>query len=86
MNEIKGAGRQAPSLVYTPAPCPGCGAVREEQAATMCRPTTDQTGERSCPGEFNRDGNSIQPTKESLAALDDWCDGQHQDQREGAEE
>lgn len=65
-----------PSLVYTLAPCPGCGAVREEEAETKCRPSTDQTGERNCPGEFDRDGNSIQPSKESLDAFDRWIDEQ----------
>jgi hypothetical protein len=61
---------KCPPLVYVPAPCPGCGAVNMDEANDKCRPTTDETGERSCSGEFNDDGVSVQPTKESLDAQD----------------
>lgn len=62
-----------PLVQYAPAPCPKCGAVREEEAETKCKPQSDETGERYCPGEFDRDGNSVQPTPESIAAIDAWC-------------
>lgn len=63
-------------LVMVATPCPGCGARTEKEAETMCRPTTDQTGERSCCGEFNDEGISVQPTPESIAAMDAWIDEQ----------
>lgn len=65
----------APSLEYRLAPCPGCGARNVEEAATMCRPASDPTGEVYCVAEFDCKGRSIQPTDASLAALDAWCDG-----------
>jgi hypothetical protein len=40
----------------------------------MCKPSTDDTGEVSCVGEFNAQGFSIQPTAASLAAIDRWID------------
>lgn len=62
---------EMPRLVWIPAPCPKCGAKTEAEAEIRCRPSTDWTGERYCDGEFE-DGVSVQPTAESLAALDDW--------------
>lgn len=65
-----------PSPIFAPAPCPQCGAVDMDQANDLCRPSTDETGERYCGGEFNDDGVSVQPTAESLAAIDLWCDAE----------
>ncbi len=62
---------QPPALVFVPTPCPGCGATTELEAETMCNPQSDQTGERSCNGEF-QDGVSVQPTPESLKAWDNF--------------
>lgn len=67
-----------PPLKYAPVPCPTCGATNETDAETMCRPSTDETGEWFCPGEF-RDGVSVQPTEESIRAIDAWID-RHADQ------
>lgn len=67
---------ESAGLVMAPTPCPGCGAKNEAEANTMCRPSSDQTGEHSCRGNFNDAGISVQPTKESLAAMDAWIDGQ----------
>ena len=63
-------------LVFVPTPCPRCGARNEKEAETMCRPNTDQAGERSCVGEFNEAGIAVQPTPESVAAMDAWIDQQ----------
>lgn len=63
-----------PSLKYERAPCPACGALTEADAQMMCKPSTDDTGEVSCVGEFNAQGFSIQPTAASLAAIDRWID------------
>lgn len=63
-------------LVFVPAPCPSCGAVDMDDANEKCRPSSDQTGERYCNGEFNDAGFSVQPTPESIADLDRWCDEQ----------
>ncbi len=73
-DEVK-MGEQA-GLVFVPTLCPQCGAKDMDEADRLCRPSTDQTGERSCGGEFNEDGISVQPTPESLAELDRWCDEQ----------
>lgn len=62
---------KAPDLVFVPTPCPGCGATTELEAETMCKPMSDETGERFCNGEF-KDGISVQPTPESLKALDNF--------------
>lgn len=64
-----------PSIVYHRAPCPGCGATTLDEAQKLCRPTTDQTGEVSCPGDEADDaGYILQPTPASLAAMDAWID------------
>jgi|JI10StandDraft_1071094.scaffolds.fasta_scaffold151030_9 hypothetical protein len=63
-------------IEYETAPCPRCGATSEKMAETKCRPTSDQTGEYECPGEFDKDGVSVQPTAASLAAMDAWIDEQ----------
>lgn len=65
-------------LVFVPTPCPSCGAKTEKEAETMCRPTSDETGERSCNGDFNAEGISVQATPESIAELDRWCTEQAQ--------
>jgi hypothetical protein len=57
---------------WVPAPCPRCGAKTETEASKKCRPSSDETGEVSCVGEFDAAGISIQPTPESLAAIDAW--------------
>ncbi len=67
-----------PKIEYAPAPCPGCGARTFKEAETMCRPTSDETGERSCAGtdcpEPAPNDLLMFPTAASLAALDAWCD------------
>lgn len=63
-------------IVFVPKPCPHCGARNEDEANTLCRPSTDQTGERYCAGEFNAEGVAVQPTPESIAAMDAWIDEQ----------
>lgn len=67
---------RAPALQYERAPCPWCGAKTEDEAGTMCKPKSDQTGEVSCAGDFDAAGFSIAPTAASLAALDAWIDRQ----------
>jgi hypothetical protein len=65
-----------PPVRFEPGPCPGCGATTEVEANTMCKPSTDQTGEVSCAGEFDGSGRSIVPTTESIKAINDWIDQQ----------
>lgn len=62
-------------LVYVSAPCPKCGANTEDEAGNICKPSSDETGERSCPGEF-KNGVSVQPTPESIADMNRWIDEQ----------
>lgn len=65
----------APRLVYEPLPCPRCGARTADEAGELCRPSFDETGEASCPGDSQLpDGTITQPTAESIAALDAWID------------
>lgn len=66
-----------PTLVWEVGPCSECGAATEAEAATACVPSSDETGERSCPGEFDQNRNSIIPTQSSIAALDAWIDVHH---------
>lgn len=63
-----------PALEYERAPCPTCGATNEDEAAEMCKPSSDQTGEVSCAGFFDEQGFSVAPTRASLAAFDAWID------------
>lgn len=63
-------------LVFVPTPCLRCGARNEDEAGTMCRPSSDETGERYCAGEFDDDGVSVQATPESIAEMDAWIDEQ----------
>jgi hypothetical protein len=63
-------------LVYVPTPCPGCGAIDMDDANDKCRPSSDETGEVFCSGEFDESGISVQPTAESLAEMDAWIDEQ----------
>lgn len=65
-------GEPMPSYTWAAAPCPDCGALDMDEANEKCRPTSDETGERYCGGEFNDAGISVQPTAESLAAIDAW--------------
>jgi hypothetical protein len=62
-----------PEVLWEPAPCAQCGAVDMDDANAKCRPSTDDTGERYCAGEFNDDGISVQPTAASLVILNAWC-------------
>lgn len=66
----------APALSFEPAPCLRCGAKTEAEAGGVCKPDSNETGEYSCPGEFNAEGISVRPTAESLARLDAWIDRQ----------
>ena len=72
-----------PSPVMTPTPCPQCGARNEDEANDKCTQAQDITGEYTCAGEFDEDGVSVQPTPESLAAMDAWID-KHADDPVGA--
>ncbi len=63
---------EPPKLKYERAPCPTCGAKTEDEAGEMCKPSSDQTGEVSCAGEFDAEGFSIAPTVASLAEFDAW--------------
>lgn len=63
-----------PALAYALGPCLKCGARTEVEAETRCLQTQDQTGEWSCPGEFDEHGDSIVPSAESIKMIDDWCD------------
>lgn len=49
------------------------GALTELEAEEKCKPSSDQTGEVSCAGQFEH-GFSIVVTAASLKALDDWCE------------
>lgn len=76
--DLNGAGEEQhmssmPEVSYQNGPCPGCGARDMDEADRMCRPQSDQTGERYCSGRFNEHGMSEIPTPESLKAIDDWC-------------
>lgn len=64
-----------PSLVFSPAPCPCCGAINEDEASRKCKPSQDQSGEYECPGEFNKEGRSIVASAESLAGMDSEIHG-----------
>lgn len=65
-----------PQVRYTNGPCSGCGARDMDEADGLCRPTSDETGERYCSGRFNEHGMSEIPTPESLAEIEAWCDKQ----------
>ena len=62
-----------PQIRYVHGPCERCGARDLDEADRLCRPESDQTGERYCDGRFNEHGMSEVPTPESLAELDAWC-------------
>lgn len=67
----------APEIKFAPAPCPTCGARTTDEAGPICRPSSDETGEVFCPGDrTDAQGRILQPTPESLAALDAWIDAQ----------
>jgi len=66
-----------PSLIYRREPCHLCGAVTEQEAETKCRPTSDQTGERGCGSEFDKEGFAVAPTEASLIAEAAWIDVHH---------
>ena len=66
-----------PELQYRREPCHLCGAATEKEAATKCRPRSDETGERYCGADFDADGFAISATVESLAAMDTWIDVHH---------
>lgn len=66
------------ALDWKPALCPQCGARTEDEAETLCLPTSDETGEYSCPGGERSDaqGRLLQPTPESLLAMDRRIDAE----------
>ena len=63
-----------PAVVLAPALCPQCGAETAKEAEGRCTQTQDMWGEYWCAGEFDDDGISVQPTAESLIAIDRWID------------
>jgi hypothetical protein len=63
-----------PELKYHREPCHFCGAVNELEAETKCRPTSDETGERYCGADFDKEGFAVAPTQDSLAAQNAWID------------
>jgi hypothetical protein len=64
-----------PAVVLAPAPCPRCGATTDREAETLCKPTLEACDEWTCPGESSdEEGRLVQPTPESLAAIDAWVD------------
>lgn len=65
-----------PDLKYHREACWKCGAVTEIDAETMCKPSTDQTGERYCGSDFH-EGFAVAPTSESVLAMDAWIDIHH---------
>lgn len=66
-----------PPIQYAPAPCPACGAANVREAALRCKIRFDETGEASCPGDVeDPEGRILQPTRESLQALDRWIDAE----------
>lgn len=66
---------QAPPIEYHPAPCPRCGAATVREAAARCRPLLLEQMD-DCPGALeNPRGELLQPTPESLAAIDHWLAG-----------
>ena len=65
-----------PNPQYMNGPCPDCGASNLDEAAKLCSPSSDETGDRFCPGRFNERGMSESETPESLSSLDEWCDHQ----------
>lgn len=65
-----------PELKFKPEPCWKCGAVTEKDAETMCKPSTDQTGERYCGSDFYN-GFAVAPTEESALAMDAWINLHH---------
>lgn len=65
----------APVIEYEPAPCPRCGARTVNEASNRCQPMRDETGEGTCPAEHEDEaGKLLQPTAESIKALDRWCE------------
>lgn len=71
-----------PPLKYERGPCHACGAVTEKDAETKCRPSSDETGERWCGADFDKDGFAVGPTTESLQEQETWI-GIHYDCFEG---
>lgn len=70
-----------PEIRYMNAPCPRCNARDIDEAGDMCRPTTDETGESYCAGQFNKHGMSEVQTPDSIAQLEAWFSEQlHADQ------
>jgi hypothetical protein len=65
-----------PELKYQREPCHKCGAVTEVDAETMCKPESDETGERWCGSDFH-EGYAVAPTQESLLAECAWYDAHY---------
>lgn len=62
----------SPKLEYVPTRCPQCSATTEGEAEKCCQQKQGMDGEYTCAGEFNDDGLSVQPTPESIDALNGW--------------
>jgi hypothetical protein len=70
-----GEPRPRPELVYQREPCRQCGAITVSSAETLCTATQGQDGDYHCSGgdeNVDPDGYFQYPTKESIAAQDDW--------------
>lgn len=44
---------------FVPGPCPGCGAVTLDEAATRCQPVQSQSGEWGCPCSESPDEDGL---------------------------
>ena len=78
----------APALLFERAPCPKCGATTAQEAETLCKPIRGVDDEWTCPAGEQEDaeGYLLQPTRESIKALDAWCDREIEDMFYGDDE
>ena len=63
-----------PPLKYKRRACSQCGAKTQRQAEKVCKQTQGIDGDYHCAGEFDSTGWSVQPTDDSIKAMDNWCD------------
>ena len=65
-------GEPQPEPEYERGPCERCGARIQAQAEKICQPQRDETGEGTCPADFDAAGYSIRVTPAYLDALGAW--------------